>query len=193
METDLSSPRASITRNPIPAPTITVRSEFPTLNRSRQQQSLACLVTIEVPEGNWRPNPEDLRGVPQLPAHQPEANNGADPRSPVNNRPGDWPYEPPEVLEELTEDLRQRVDNWHGLDFSRYVMEVVRRAASTNHVQIRQTASSWKPARRKGPSILAGTRVFSLRGDADLRQREEGRPATIRQWRLEAQTHEMYA
>jgi len=30
-----------------------------------------------------------------------------------------WSFESPEVLEEITEDLRLRVDNWHGLDFQR--------------------------------------------------------------------------
>ncbi|KMU81076.1 von Willebrand and RING finger domain containing protein [Coccidioides immitis RMSCC 3703] len=50
MESALS-PRPGMMKNPIPAPIVTVRSEFPTLNRSRQQQSLTCLVTIEVPDG----------------------------------------------------------------------------------------------------------------------------------------------
>ena len=54
METSLSSPRGLL-KSPIPAPTVTVRSEFPTLSRSRQQQSLTCLVTVEVVEGKWRP------------------------------------------------------------------------------------------------------------------------------------------
>ena len=47
METSLSSPRGLL-KSPIPAPTVTVRSEFPTLSRSRQQQSLTCLITVEV-------------------------------------------------------------------------------------------------------------------------------------------------
>ena len=120
METDLSSPRASLSRNPIPAPTVTVRSEYPTLSRSRQQQSLTCLVTIEVPEGNWRPDPEDIRGAPQRPS-APQENGQPDPKSPAASRPAELSFEPPEVLEEVTEDLRVRVENWHGLDFARYV------------------------------------------------------------------------
>ena len=124
METALSSPRISITKNPIPAPSVTVRSEFPTLTRSRQQQSLTCLVTIEVPEGKWRPDPADLRGAPQLPPIQQEQANFNRPKSPAQSQQtSDWQTETPEMLEEITEDLRVRVDNWHGLDFSRHVSE----------------------------------------------------------------------
>ena len=119
METDLSSPRQSMTKNPIPPPTVTIRSEFPTLTRSRQQQTLTCLVTIEVPEGKWSPDPEDLRGAPVLPSMQQEP-NPVRPRSPAPSRQPNWPFESPEVLEAITEDLRQRVDNWHGLDLQRY-------------------------------------------------------------------------
>ena len=123
METALSSPRASITKNPIPAPSVTVRSEYPTLTRSRQQQSLTCLVTIEVPEGKWRPDPADLRGAPVLPSMQQDSNTFSTsnrPTSPVKSPQAEWQTETPEVLEEITEDLRVRVDNWHGLDFQRY-------------------------------------------------------------------------
>ena len=122
METALSSPRASITKNPIPAPTVTVRSEYPTLTRSRQQQSLTCLVTIEVPEGKWRPDPAELHGAPILPSVQQEPNNFNRPKSPAQSQQADWQMESPEMLEEITEDLRVRVDNWHGLDFSRRVI-----------------------------------------------------------------------
>ena len=121
METALSSPRASIAKNPIPAPTVTVKSEYPTLTRSRQQQSLTCLVTIEVPEGKWRPDPADLRGAPVLPPMQQDSSTFSNrPSSPAKSQQPDWGFESPEVLEEITEDLRIRVDNWHGLDFSRY-------------------------------------------------------------------------
>jgi hypothetical protein len=117
MESNLASPRASAARNPIPPPSVSIRSEFPTLNRSRQQQTLTCLVTIEVPDNKWRPDPEDLRAAPPLPATRNE--DFARPPSPEQT-PRFYPYESPEVLEEITENLRQRVDNWHGLDFSRY-------------------------------------------------------------------------
>ena len=119
METALSSPRMSVTKNPIPSPSVTVRSEFPTLTRSRQQQSLTCLVTIEAPEGKWRPDPADLRGAPSLPPIQQEQNYNR-PKSPAqSHQTADWQTESPEALEEITEDLRVRVDNWHGLDFAR--------------------------------------------------------------------------
>ncbi|KAK4123362.1 hypothetical protein N657DRAFT_574595 [Parathielavia appendiculata] len=117
METSLSSPRA-VTRNPIPAPTVTVRSEFPTINRSRQQQTLTCLVTVEVPDNKWRPDPEDLQSVPPLAL--PRIEESIRVPSPARSAPRFYPYESPEVLAEMTENLRNRVDNWHGLDFGRF-------------------------------------------------------------------------
>lgn len=122
METSLMSPRASVTRNPIPAPSVSVRSEFPTLSRSRQQQTLTCLITIEVPDNKWRPDPDDLRTAPPLPPIRPE-DTYARPPSPAQSAPRFYPYEQPEVLEEITENLRSRVDNWHGLDFERFVSQ----------------------------------------------------------------------
>lgn len=132
METSLSSPRG-LPKNPIPAPTVTVRSEFPTLSRSRQQQSLTCLVTVEVVEGKWRPDPDDVRGAPGGPqpsiagtteSSHSNPNSFARPKSPSRSRRAgydfDTPYESEEVLDEITEDLHSRVDNWHGLDFSRF-------------------------------------------------------------------------
>ncbi|KAM5351470.1 hypothetical protein ACJ41O_004193 [Fusarium nematophilum] len=122
METTPASPRA-ITRNPIPAPIVTVRSEFPTLNRSRQQQTLTCLVTVEVPDNKWRPDPEDLGApAPQPPPPVPSRAEEAygRPPSPARSAPRFYPYESAEVLEEMTDSLRNRVDNWHGLDFSRF-------------------------------------------------------------------------
>ena len=118
METALASPRMSV-KNPIPAPSVTVRSEFPTLTRSRQQQSLTCLVTIEAPEGKWRPDLADLRGAPNVPPIQPGHNYSRSKSPTQDQQQADWQTESPEALEEVTEDLRVRVDNWHGLDFSR--------------------------------------------------------------------------
>lgn len=117
METDLSSPRTSAIKNPIPSPVVTVRSEFPTLNRSRQQQSLTCLVTIEVPEGKWHPSPRDLQHAP--PAQSlPQEDAYSSVKSPARPaRP--LPEEDLEALEEITEELKARVDNWHGLEFER--------------------------------------------------------------------------
>ena len=129
VESSMTSPRSS-SKNPVPAPTVTVRSEFPTLNRSRQQQSLTCLITVEVPDGKWRPDPEDMRTMPPIPSFPyPHHNHHALPEdsyghqiSPIlSNKKFDQSYEPPEMVDEITEDLHARVDTWHGLDFSRYV------------------------------------------------------------------------
>ncbi|KAL7946267.1 hypothetical protein V8C42DRAFT_29953 [Trichoderma barbatum] len=125
METTPSSPRAA-TRNPIPPPIVTVRSEFPTISRSRQQQTLTCLVTIEVPDNKWRPDPEDIGSPVQSQLAVNPGVTEAAPRAvspaptPTPNAPRFHPYESPEVLEEMTENLRSRVDNWHGLEFNRF-------------------------------------------------------------------------
>lgn len=119
METTPTSPQR-ISRNPIPAPTVTVRSEFPTISKSRQQQTLTCLVTVEVPDNKWRPDPEDLGSVvPAPPMRVEEAYTQRPPSPAKSNKPRFYPYESPEVLQEMTENLRDRVDNWHGLDFNR--------------------------------------------------------------------------
>jgi hypothetical protein len=122
METTPASPRA-IMRNPIPAPLVTVKSEFPTINRSRQQQTLTCLITIEVPDNKWRPDPEDLGSVVAHVQPRPvEEVFVPRPPSPAkSSKPRFLPYESPEILQEMTENLRSRVDNWHGLDFTRFV------------------------------------------------------------------------
>lgn len=116
METDLS-PRPGVMKNPIPAPTVTIRSEFPTLNRSRQQQPLTCLITVEVPDGNWRPDADDLRHTAGPPQEEPYVNA----RSPAVRDSRSTQYEPQETLDEIAEELRTRVDNWHGLEFQRWV------------------------------------------------------------------------
>lgn len=124
MESSLISPRSSVTKNPIPPPTVSVRSEFPTLYRSRHQQTLTCLVTVEVPANKWSPDPGDLRSGPPTSTLRPE-DTYARPPSPAQSAPRVCPYEQPEVLEEITQNLRGRVDNWHGLDFNRYVCFVI--------------------------------------------------------------------
>lgn len=121
METTPGSPRI-ITRNPIPAPSVVVRSEFPTINRSRQQQTLTCLVTVEVADNKWRPDPEDLGIANPAPPMRVEEvlSSPVRPPSPVRNtKPRFTPYEAPGVLEEMTETLRNKVDHWHGLEFNR--------------------------------------------------------------------------
>lgn len=132
METDLSA-RPGAAKNPIPAPTVTIRSEFPTMNRSRQQQPLTCLITVEVPEGNWRPDANDLRHVSLDPPH-PQDDALSAHRSPVAAETRSIPisYEPREALDEIAEELRVRVDNWHGLEFNRYVVKSVRGGIATS-------------------------------------------------------------
>lgn len=139
METSLSSPRGLL-KSPIPAPTVTVRSEFPTLSRSRQQQSLTCLITVEVTEGKWRPDPEDMRGVaPPVPSLTSASGSFSRAKSPVNNRQYETPYEATEVLDEITEDLHARVDNWHGLDFSRFG-----KLRLHGHIRVGKDRQSWQ-------------------------------------------------
>lgn len=141
VDSETGSTRSARAKNPIPNPHITIKSEYPTLTRSRQQQNLTCLVTVEVPEGKWQPDIEDLRNMrPRL--SQTVERNAQHRHGPSNasNRsakqikspqgstaPGPPPPRMPEPLESeeelqrVTEDLHSRVDNWHGLDFSRYV------------------------------------------------------------------------
>ncbi|RMZ82102.1 hypothetical protein DV737_g2170, partial [Chaetothyriales sp. CBS 132003] len=120
METSVQNGRAKDSRSPIPSPSVTLRSEFPTLTRSRQQQSLTCLVTIEVPEAGWASQHDELRNappVPPLPA-TPHPRRQDQPRATV---PQPFtPFESRETLEEVTRELRARVDNWHGLEFQRF-------------------------------------------------------------------------
>ena len=124
METTVSAPRHPA-KNPIPAPSVTVRSEFPTLSKSRQRQSLTCLVTVEVVDGKWQPNLDDLRSPPPVPATIPEEASTADKPS-MNGRNSEHPravdsvHEDLQAMEEVKDELYKRVDNWHGQDFSRY-------------------------------------------------------------------------
>lgn len=126
METSLASPRAQV-KNPIPAPSVTVRSEFPTLTRSRVQQSLTCLITVEIPEGKWRPTPEEARPTPFAPSGKASSRGGSrgdansmrsPPASALPNPAG--VYAAQASLDEATEELHAKVDNWHGLDSSRF-------------------------------------------------------------------------
>ena len=127
METTISSPR-HMAKNPVPPPTVTVRSEFPTLNKSRQQQSLTCLVTVEVVDGKWQPSPEDLRSPPPLPPPIPEEvydtpTPKPETKSQINHdarKPAEPVQEEVQELERVKEELYSRCENWHGLDFQRF-------------------------------------------------------------------------
>jgi hypothetical protein len=120
METSVPGGQTTDNKQHIPSPIVTVRSEYPTLTRSRQQQTLTCLVTIEVPEGKWQSQHDEPQGTPPIPQLPSDSGIGIaiKPRSESLQIP--TLYESPEVLEEITEELRMRVDNWHGLEFQRF-------------------------------------------------------------------------
>jgi hypothetical protein len=139
METSLSSPRGLL-KSPIPAPIVTVRSEFPTLSRSRQQQSLTCLITVEVVEGKWRPNLDDMPRASPLPPLASVAESDYErSKSPATSRTTEPQYESTAVLDEITEDLHARVDNWHGLDFSRFG-----KLRLHGHIRVGKDRQSWQ-------------------------------------------------
>ncbi|RPA87748.1 hypothetical protein BJ508DRAFT_64023 [Ascobolus immersus RN42] len=133
METDLS-PRNSVA-NPTAPPVVTIKSEFPTITRSKQQQSLTCLVTVEVSERKWSSvlGPEPTDPLPPLPTNQPPMPSTLpvpydgypnDPPSPSGRSHRSYEKQDSQMsrdaLDAITEDLRLRVENWHGLDFSRF-------------------------------------------------------------------------
>ncbi|ETI28555.1 hypothetical protein G647_01005 [Cladophialophora carrionii CBS 160.54] len=125
METSVPGAQVKETKQPIPAPMVTVRSEYPTLTRSRQQQTVTCLVTVEVPEGKWHGQVDEAQPTPPVPPlpsdsavgmtamHRQHDRQHEMQQSPMN-------YESPDILEEITQELRARVDNWHGLEFQRF-------------------------------------------------------------------------
>ncbi|KAL4871355.1 hypothetical protein BDV12DRAFT_164146 [Aspergillus spectabilis] len=138
MESDLSPRPVPAVKNPIPAPTVTIRSEFPTLNRSRQQQSLTCLITVEMPEGNWRPDAEDLRSSSTMQS-QPKDEPYPTSRFPAIPNAKPPPYEPQENLDEIAEELRTKVDNWHGLEFQRFG-----KLRLHGHMRVGKDRESWQ-------------------------------------------------
>lgn len=124
--------------NPIPPPKITVKSEFPTLSRSKVQQSLTCLITLEVGDKGWQNYSDDVPPVPSLPQGYEQQYQPPSPSGRINSQ---YSFDRPETsrqkerelevererdqaeaLAAITEELRQRVENWHGLDFNRYVV-----------------------------------------------------------------------
>jgi hypothetical protein len=95
---------------------------------------------VEVVEGKWRPDPEDVRGAPPVPSIASATEHFARTKSPArNNRQFDTPYESEEALGEITEDLHSRVDNWHGLDFSRFG-----KLRLHGHVRVGKDRQSWQ-------------------------------------------------
>ena len=126
METNVSEQQPSKDyKNIIPSPIVTVRSEFPTITRSQHQQSLTCLVTVEVPEAKWRLNhqEEQIQSPISPPVQHPQRQQSLAP-APLQParyvQPSFVPARPSHELNQLTADLKVRVDNWHGLEFSRF-------------------------------------------------------------------------
>lgn len=120
METAVASSQLKDTKQPIPAPIVTVRSEYPTLTRSRQQQSITCLVTVEVPEGKWQGHLEDLQNPPPVPPIPSDSGIGMPPTHRQDTQQIPVIHESSQILSDITEELRMRVDNWHGLEFHRF-------------------------------------------------------------------------
>ncbi|SMQ48566.1 unnamed protein product [Zymoseptoria tritici ST99CH_3D7] len=121
LQSIMTSASRTVPKNPIPTPIVTVRSEFPTLTKSRHLQSLTCLITVEVPEGKWNPQPEDIRSPPLVPStiSQEPYRPTRFVRSPKIPRPVDSIHEDT-GFEEAKEELLNRVENWHGLEFDRF-------------------------------------------------------------------------
>lgn len=119
VETDLSH-RGNVTFRPIPPPLITIRSEFPTIPKSGQQQPFTCLVTVEAPANGWSLDERDLQ--PLLPPKnfpiveeekEPEVSSLLPPVPSLTN-------DPTPILDEIANDLTKRITNWHNLDHHRF-------------------------------------------------------------------------
>ncbi|KAF1822456.1 uncharacterized protein K489DRAFT_292355, partial [Dissoconium aciculare CBS 342.82] len=110
-----SDGRNDLDRFPVQEPTIVMRSEFPSITKSRYQQSLTCMVTIEVAESSWPTLPDSNLISPSIQAKQEQLSLQP---SPMPNLPAHTPsvQEGIEDLERAREELFQRVDDWHGLD-----------------------------------------------------------------------------
>lgn len=92
-------------------PTLTLRSEYARLSPMNQKQTLACVVTVEVPQSNWKAHAEDAVQPRRL----------ADTRS-VLSKESDVSAENAAVeaqqqdLERVAEALKERINNFHGLN-----------------------------------------------------------------------------
>jgi len=129
---DVSDHRSTITnskhtkhiRNPIPAPIVVIRSEYPSLTRLNKPQVCTCLVTIEVPKGRWKPRASDLDRallrVPQTRSMESDATDSMDDTVDDDMRESDL------ELEKKAKDLYENVSTWHGLPFDEYAMHLIR-------------------------------------------------------------------
>lgn len=104
-------------KNPIPAPNIHIKSEYPNLIRSKDAQTLICVVTVEVPDGRWKPSKDELGQLRRIPETRSAQSNHSDSDDGPEDEE-DW-EENMEDLERAERLLKDRVDNWHGLPFAR--------------------------------------------------------------------------
>lgn len=93
------------------------------MTRSKQPQSLTCLITVEVPDTGFRPHFGDQQVLQKvgstisepLPVSRPPT----PPQETETEEEEEDDDEPTEDLQRIAEELHARVDNWHGLDFAR--------------------------------------------------------------------------
>lgn len=114
--------------NPIPPPAVTVQSEFPTMTRSKIQQSLTCIVTVKVGERKFN-HTEGLSVASPGSYDQFESTGPREQEQAqyyerqealaAEAREREAQQEREEALAIITDELRLRVENWHGLDFNR--------------------------------------------------------------------------
>jgi len=103
-------------KNPIPAPSIHIKSEYPNLTRSEEARVLICMVTVEVPSGRWKPNGDELgllRNIPDTRSMQSNRSELPDDSS------DECSVDNTEDLQREANDLSDKVDNWHGLPFTK--------------------------------------------------------------------------
>lgn len=118
----LNGKRRLSMKYPIAEPVIKLRSEFPSIIKSHKQQSLTCMITVEVAESKWPAHPVDFRQPAVVPAtideELPAVQHITDSAEEFNaTQPSEKDLA---VLEGLRDDLFQRVENWHGLDYQRF-------------------------------------------------------------------------
>lgn len=121
MGSTMSDERVESHHNPTPSPIVAVRSEFPTITRLNQQQTLTCLITVEVPEIRLRHYTGSH--VVSSPSKKQFAKAAPSAGSFLFHAEDNERYIQPTTPEERTRliaDLKAKVDDWHGLDVTRF-------------------------------------------------------------------------
>lgn len=117
MESTLPDEMIKPYRPAIQPPLVLVRSEFPTITRSSHQQSLTCLVTVEVPDTRSSQQGFDNHMSSAAPAAQ---SINATSFSFHTAQDQFAPLQTSLELIRATADLKSKIDNWHGLEFSKF-------------------------------------------------------------------------